>query len=184
MSSCGAILTFDAKTEAALRGLWQVIDDAGLPSKMLEMNYPPHMTLFVCEGIDLDGLRPHLPAFVAENPPLPVPFPGLGVFADLVPVVHLPVTRTPALQAFHQAFWDLCKPFIVGESPYYRPDIWFPHVTLDREIPLGMAGAIVDALLRVPRPAHGLLLNLVIVDFPPQEIGLVELYKVRLGSYL
>jgi hypothetical protein len=184
MSACGAIVTFDPKTEAAVRGLWQVIDDAGLPSVMLERDYPPHLTLLVCEGMDLEKLRERLPAFVADHPPLPVAFAGLGVFADLVPVAHLPVTKSPALMAFHSAFWELAAPFVQGESPYYRPDVWFPHLTLDREFPIERSGAILDALLRAPRPAHGLLLNLVIVDFSTPRTGLVELFKARLGVFL
>jgi len=184
MASCGAIITFDTATEAALRGLWQVIDDAGLPSNMLAKDYPPHLTILACEGMDMVGLRARLPQFLAANPPMPVPFPGLGVFADLIPVVHMPVTKTASLHALHSTFWEAAEPFIERPNPYYQPDVWFPHVTLNREIALEQAGAIIDALLRVSRPTHGLLLNLVIVDFPTQNTGMVEQFKARLGSYL
>ena len=184
MGACGAIVTFDAQTEDALRGLWQAISDAGLPSNMIGMEYPPHMTLLACENFDVEGLRPHLPQFLGEYPPMPVTFSGLGVFDALIPVVYLPVAMSGSLQDFHRAFWRLAEPFVEGANHYYRPDAWFPHVTLNREMPIEQAGAVVDALLRAERPAQGLLVNLVIAAFPDPKSGLVELFKASLGVRL
>ena len=53
--SCGAALYFDEQTDAAVRGLWQIIEDAGLPSNMLQLNYPPHMSILLCDETDVEG---------------------------------------------------------------------------------------------------------------------------------
>jgi 2'-5' RNA ligase len=178
---CGAVLTFDSETDAAVRGLWQVIEDAGLPSIMLKMNYPPHLTLAVCEDMDLEQIIERLPAFIAAFPPLSVDFPGLGAFSAIEPVVYMTVTRSPDLTALHASFWEVIKPVSTGLSPYYHPRAWVPHVTLNQGMPLSMVGSVVDALLLYPRPAAGLLLDIHIVDF---DNGLKKNYSARLGSIL
>src|SRR5512133_1844925 len=94
---CGAIIYFDAETDAAIRGQWQIIEDAGLPSILPGLNYPPHLTLVACDDMDMNGLRSRLPAFLAENPPMTVQFSGLGIFNTLEPVVYLAVAPSQAL---------------------------------------------------------------------------------------
>jgi hypothetical protein len=178
---CGAIITFDSQTDAAVRGMWQIIEDAGLPSLMLQRDYPPHLTLAVCEDMDLDRLAPGLPEFIAAFPPLHVDFPGFGVFSAIEPVIYLTVTRSPALTALHSAFWDLVGKYSESLSQYYHPRAWVPHITLDQGMPLSDAGAVIDALLLYPRPEAGLLLDLHIVDF---DNGLQKNYSARLGSIL
>ena len=191
---CGAILYFDGETDAAIRRLWQIIEDAGLPSSMPSLNYPPHLTLVACEDMDLDRLRAQLPAFVASHPPMLVQFSGLGIFNGRIPVIYLTVTVTQALLDLHARFETLAQVHLQGEGLYYRTGAWIPHVTLDQEFPLELTGAITNALLRHPLPKAGLLRELVLVDFAtgqpglmqprPNQPGLIELFKSRLGQYL
>ena len=47
----GAAFVFDTQTENAMRRLWQAIADAGLPSFMLTIDYPPHLTIFLAEEV-------------------------------------------------------------------------------------------------------------------------------------
>ncbi len=181
---CGAILYFDDQTDAAIRGLWQIIEDAGLPSTMPGLNYPPHLTLLACEDMDLTGLRARLPQFIAENPPMPVQFSGLGFFCKKKYVIHLAAAPSRALIDFHARFQEMASPFLKGQSPYYLPGSWVPHVTLDQDFPPEMTGALVQALLRRPLPETGLLKELLLVDFHPESMGLTEIFKARLGRYL
>jgi hypothetical protein len=178
---CGAIITFDPQTDAAVRGMWQIIEDSGLPSLMLQRNYPPHLTLAVCEDMDLDGLILRLPEFIAAFPPMHIDLPGLGLFSAVDPVIYLTVTRSPELSALHAVFWDLVGKYSGNLSQYYHPRTWVPHITLDQGMPLSAAGAVMDALLLYPRPEAGLLLELHIVDF---DAGLQKNYSARLGSIL
>lgn len=181
---CGAILSFDSETDAAIRRLWQMIEDAGLPSVMPGMNYPPHLTLAACEDMDLPHMRKELATFVANHPPMLVQFSGLGLFHGRIPVVYLAVTVSRALLEMHAAFESITQPYMHGPSEYYRSGAWVPHVTLNQEFPLDQTGPIINALLRHPLPKAGLLRELVLVDFAPGQAGLVELYKTRLGQYL
>jgi 2'-5' RNA ligase superfamily len=181
---CGAALFFDEKTDAAIRGLWQVIEDAGLPSNMLKLSYAPHLSVLVCDDTDIDALRKVLPVFIASHTPLPLSFHSLGVFGGKDGVVYLAPTVTQQLLDFHTELWNLIEPYTKNAQEYYRPDIWVPHVTLDLEVPLDQVGAVVETLLRVDFPKEGLIKELLIAGFPDDEPGLEELFKARLGSYL
>src|SRR5512142_2937045 len=174
---CGAIIYFDVETEAAIRGQWQIIEDAGLPSTLPALNYPPHLTLVACEDMDMDGLRARLPAFLAQNPPLPIQFSGLGVFNTIEPVVYLAVAPSRALLDFHASFLEMARPFLLGDSIYYQPGVWVPHITLAQGLPREAVGAVIDVLLRRPLPQRGLLKELVLADFIPQQPGIHETFK-------
>jgi hypothetical protein len=181
---CGAILYFDVETDAAIRGQWQIIEDAGLPSTLPGLDYPPHLTLVACEDMDMGRLRAQMPAFVAEHPPLPVQFSGLGIFNAVEPVVYLAVAPSQALLNFHASFLEMVRPYLLGDNTYYQPGTWVPHITLAQGVPREMTGAVVDALLRRPLPQRGLLKEVVLADFIPQRPGLNEIFKARLGRYL
>ncbi len=69
----GVALTFDPQTETAIRGLWQSIAAAGLPSFMSGVDYPPHMTLFMAEEVDLPAYQQQLSILAYLQPLVPIP---------------------------------------------------------------------------------------------------------------
>jgi 2'-5' RNA ligase len=164
--------------------LWQALEDAGLPSPMLELGFPPHLTLMVCQDLNLEGLRSRLPEFIASHPPLPVSFTGVGIFNGPYPVVYLSVTLNRALLDLHANFWKTISPYNHGESSYYRPGMWVPHVTLSQGQPVEKTAAAIETLMRSNVPLYGLLRDLVIADFTIARPGLTEQFKARLGRYL
>jgi 2'-5' RNA ligase len=164
--------------------LWQAVDDAGLPSNSLGLNYPPHLTLLVCSDLDMDQLRRFLPAYVAKHPPLLVNFAGLGVFGGPEPVVYLTLAWNQALLDLHAQFWSMAEPLSIDADNHYRPGVWVPHVTLNYALPQDKVGPVVDALMRAHLPQYGLLREVVLVDFQPHNARLEERFKSRLGQYL
>src|SRR5574338_1259790 len=118
--TCGAAHYFDKETDAAIRRLWQVIEDAGLPSKMLSLSYPPHMTILVCENSDLEGMREALGEFISHQPPIEVNFHSLGVFNTSDGVIYLSPVPDQHLIAFHTALWSIMEPYSDQINPLYR----------------------------------------------------------------
>lgn len=187
--TCGAALQFDAQTDAAIRSAWQAIAAAGLPSRMPELNYPPHLSLLLCEDLDLAAVRRALPAWIASQPPLRVDFPALGIFPGEEGVIYLAPTVSHALLDFHAGLWALLEPLTRNPSPLYRPGIWVPHVTLDLELTRAQTGAVVEALNSAGcLPRRGVLESLFVADFTTgvgpegSEGGAHALYTAHLGS--
>lgn len=164
--------------------MWQAIDDAGLPSTPLELNYPPHITLLACSDLDMDRLREVLPAFIASHPPLLVNFTGLGVFPGKDAVVYLSLAWSRPLLELHEHFWSVASPYAIEAGDHYNPGSWVPHVTLDYGLPFPQVGPVVNALMQVQLPPVGLLREIVLVDFRPPGSILEERFKSRLGQYL
>jgi 2'-5' RNA ligase len=151
---------------------------------LLELNYPPHVTLLACADLDMDNLRGVLPEFIASHPPLVVNFTGLGVFSGENAVVYLSLAWNRALLDLHEHFWLASEPYSVGTGDLYRPGNWVPHVTLDYGLPLQQVGPVVNALMQVQLPRYGLLRDVVLVDFQSGGSMLEERFKARLGQYL
>lgn len=179
---CGSALYFDDETDAAIRGLWQSIEEAGLHSGMYNLNFPPHLSLLVCEDTDMDGVRVSLPPFIALQPPIPIQFHSLGVFYGDSGVIYLaPIADRPLLE-LHAQLWDLIAPHTQNPSDLYRPGQWVPHVTLDLDVPPEQVGAIVDLLRKAPLPRRGLINAVFIAEFGDQSENFNELFQARLGS--
>lgn len=124
-------LVFDRDTEAAIRGIWDALATAGIPSQAPASR--PHVTLVVADRIaaDVDELlRPvsrQLPLGCAVG--APVLF-GRGnvVFARLV-------VPTGELLALHGEVHRLCAPHLSpGPMPNSLPGHWTAHVTLARRV--------------------------------------------------
>lgn len=181
--SCGAIFYFDDLTDAAIRGLWQVLDDADVPSEMLTLNYPPHLTLLVCEGFQrIEEYREVIKPFIQRHEPLLLSFHSLGIFATDEGVIYLAPLVNRQLLEFHAELWEITDPFTENENPRYRPEAWVPHITLGYSIPDERIGAAVEALRKVTLPRTGILQGLRIGEFIPGASGFKELFKARLGS--
>jgi 2'-5' RNA ligase len=150
----GAAFIFDSETEATVRGVWQSIADAGLPSFMLGLDYPPHMTIFAAEEVDPAGLRLALHDLAAHTHPLEVSFLSLAHFLDGGAVAYLSPVVNHALLDLHQAAWDAATPYTCDRPEYYAPGVWVPHVTVAFNTPPEQVGPVAAVLARA-RPLKG-----------------------------
>lgn len=141
-------LIFDRDTEAAIRGIWEALAAAGIPSQAPASR--PHVTLAVAEGIaaDVDALL----APLSNQLPLgcligaPVLFGrGSAVFARLV-------VPTAELLALHGQVHRLCAAHLApGPMPNSMPGQWTAHVTMARRV----GGPQLGRALRIAgRPAQ------------------------------
>ena len=93
----------------------------------------PHFSYHISPEYDLAALEEVLLETAVSTPPFTVKTTGIGIFPGEKPVVYLPVTRTPELQALHSALWPRLQSVAQGsalESAYYAAANWFPHITL------------------------------------------------------
>jgi 2'-5' RNA ligase len=121
-------LLFDAETTAAVRRLWRALAVAGISSDMLDLGYPPHMTLLVMDDEQLATLLTPALAKLSTLAPSSLRLGGVSTFAQ-TEVVYLGCDGDETqLRELHR----LAAVLLSEESvrPHYRPRSWTPHVTL------------------------------------------------------
>ncbi len=69
-----------------------------------------------------------------------------------------------------------------GANELYLPESWVPHVTIGYSLTKNQVGQVVELLLNMKLPTHGLITEMVLTDM--KDSGNVQLYASRLGAYL
>jgi 2'-5' RNA ligase len=141
-------LVFDRDTEAAIRGMWDALATAGIPSQAPASR--PHVTLVVADRIadDVDELlRP-----VSAQLPLGCSVGAPVLFGRANVVFARLVVPTSELLALHAEVHRVCLPHLKpGPMSNSLPDQWTAHVTLARRV----GGAQLGRALRVAgRPSQ------------------------------
>lgn len=125
-----AELYFDAPTEARIRGAWKAIDESGISDSMPKGGYRPHISLGVCDHLEIDPLAQELTTFAASVTPFRLSFPNIGIFSTSEGVVYLGATVTAQLLNVHTAFHEIFKKHAKEQREYYTVGQWVPHCTL------------------------------------------------------
>lgn len=161
-------LLLDEDAEAALRGSWDALDAAGLPSLATHTGETnrPHVTLAVAET-GPDGERPgFLPAIERVR----------AVFAgwDLAGAGVAATAGAPLLFGGHKHRWVLARQIVptwrlltmhaslhhalreaeAEESPQTVPDAWTPHVSLARRMPGDRLDEALQLVVAEPLPCR------------------------------
>jgi hypothetical protein len=160
-------LFFDPQTDSIIRGLWQNIADAGVRSVMIEARYSPHVSLAVCDDLDVDGLHDPLAAFARSLSPFDLVFPNIGMFIRPEGVLFLGVTVTEWLLALHQQFVHIIAPHTSTLRSYYCVDRWVPHCTLAFGLERGDLLDAARACFGVELPLYATVRGIGISDVSP-----------------
>jgi 2'-5' RNA ligase len=142
-------LTFDARSEATLRGLWRRLEAAGVPTLLTHTHgrHVPHLTLMSVREHDVAAVTEALEALpVAAAGPLHLD--ALGAFRRsrcwLAPAV------SQELAARQEAVADAVAATGAVLHRHYEPGLWLPHVTLAPRLHLHqlpvVAAAVFDVL--------------------------------------
>ena len=125
-----AELYFDPPTEARIRGVWKTLDDAGISDSMPKGGYRPHISLGICEHLELNAFAKELSTFAANLAPFRLSFPNIGIFSTSEGVVYWGATATKQLLNVHTAFHEIFKKYAKEQREYYTVGRWVPHCTL------------------------------------------------------
>lgn len=122
-------LLFEPETTRAVAGIWAALASEGVTRDMIELDYPPHVTLVV---VDDEALEPRLRSALA-----------LGLNRARMPMSLGPIRRFdntticwlaadgPGLLDLHAAVANTVPPTAIRE--HYRPGQWVPHMTLQTQ---------------------------------------------------
>ncbi len=163
-------LTFDPATEAIVRGVWQRIADAGLPSSLDAPGYRPHISLAVydIEQFDVDICQQRAQAFARGVSPFTIRLSHLGVFTSWEHVVFLGVAPSTTLLTCHQEVLDLCHILQPTLREYYAPGQWTPHVTLAFDLHEEQAQQVLATVREIELPISGMIQALHLVEVTPE----------------
>ena len=125
-----AELYFDSSTEERIRGAWQALDEAGISDSMPKGGYRPHISLGICNHLELDAFAQELTTFAASLAPFRLSFPNIGIFSTSEGVVYWGATATTQLLSLHTAFHEIFKKHAKEQREYYTIGQWVPHCTL------------------------------------------------------
>lgn len=105
-----------------------------------------HVTLVAHTEGRPGAVRSAVAELAVRTEPFTVHAHGFGFFAGDRPSslnLHVPVVRTPALSAFHQALCEALAGAGADVAAWCLPELWSPHVTIvDRELDTaGLAAA-------------------------------------------
>jgi 2'-5' RNA ligase len=141
-------LTFDARSEAALRGLWRRLEAAGVPTLLSHTHgrHVPHLTLASLREYHVAPVARALEALpvVAAGP---LYLDALGAFRRsrcwLAPAV------SPELVARQEAVVGALAATGAGLHRHYQPGRWLPHVTLAPRLHLHQLSVVAAAVFDV-----------------------------------
>ena len=138
-------LLLDEAMDAHVRGQWQALAAAGLPSQAQHTGHTnaPHITLAVREAVDAG--REALLREVATRLPVPVRLGGAAVFGRHRYVLARLVVPDAVLLDLHAAVWSALGGADDGD-PLTRPGSWTPHVTLGRGYSAAQVGQALETL--------------------------------------
>jgi 2'-5' RNA ligase len=123
---------FEQETQDKIEQIWKLLNQYfGIES--MYATPIPHYSYHVSSNYEKEKVKKVLEHAASSVAPFSVKTAGIGIFPGELPVLFMPVVRTPQLTKLHQLLWDglgcACD-MSVGSSPLYSPENWIPHVTL------------------------------------------------------
>jgi 2'-5' RNA ligase len=120
-------LLFDADIAAAIAARWDLLAAEGISRSMLDLGYPPHVTLAVYDELDVEAAVVSLDRAFGGVAQAPVSLTGFATFGAGSGVCYAALEASPELDALHATIMDaMGRPC----RPHYQRGHWTPHCTL------------------------------------------------------
>ncbi len=158
----------DAENEAKIRRIWKFLAEAGIKSAMLEAGYRPHVSLGVCEKLEVDGLAKELSSFAENISPFEMILSSIGLFHSSENVIFLGVTPTQKLLDINGAFHRFFGKYAKAQRAAYHVGSWVPHCTLAFGLPSDIVSQAIEICRREALPIRSRV----------EEIGIAEVSPI------
>jgi 2'-5' RNA ligase len=162
-------LSFDPRTEAAVRRVWDDLAREGVNDFMSGFGSHPHISLAVFDDLVVADADREIAEFARRLTPVPVVLSSIGVFAGNAGVVFFGAVVTDELLAAHQELHRRLHPVARGTWSIYERSEWVPHCTLTQDMPVDRIPRAVEIARRATLPLRGTLERVSLVKFRPVE---------------
>jgi 2'-5' RNA ligase len=161
---------FDPDADAAVRRLWQRLEQAGVPSlgTRTHRRHRPHVTFAMAGSIPSRAVR----ALQADLRLLSLPslwLYTLGTFPTTENVLWLGAVVDTEVLAVHHAVHDVLAGAVKQPSAYFLPGSWVPHCTLAQDLSAAQLAAGMTALHPVA-PVRARVVEVGITDVRTGEV--------------
>ena len=117
-------LLLDASTGALVSERWQQLADAGLSRSMLDLGYPPHVTLAVYDDLDVNTATTALDGTLTTAPRIDVKLSGITSFGAGSGVVYAALAPSSDLSVLHETVLGTIGGHIIRSASGRRTVRW------------------------------------------------------------
>ena len=157
-------LLFNSSLAEIVSERWMRLADADVSRSMLDVGYPPHVTLVVYDTLSADVAIAALDSIFENVDQMPVTLTSVTTFGDGSGVLYAALAPSPDLMRLQAkaavAIGEVCR-------PHYQAGSWTPHCTLATGVDdtnLDRAKTIIE---RDWRPLTGVFEAAALVEFLP-----------------
>src|SRR3954453_19525758 len=157
-------LLFNPEMTDAVSARWRRLADTGLSRSMLDLGYPPHVTLAAFDHLNLDVAAAALDGIFKDFARLNVTLSGITTFGAGSGVCYAALAPSPDLIRLHAGVLDA-----LGETcrPHYQAGRWTPHCTMAVDLSDAGMDRAKDLLELDWRPLTGTFEIADLVEFVP-----------------
>jgi hypothetical protein len=162
---------FDGEAETAVRGLWQRLEQAGVPSLAGRGHHRPHVT-FALGSVIPPAARRDLAIDLGRLAMPSLWLYTLGAFPTSENGLFIGAVTDAELLAVHVAVHDTLAGRVRDPWAYYLPGAWVPHCSLAQDITPGQLATGFAALHPI-EPIRATIVEVGIADTRTGEIQLL-----------
>ncbi len=122
-----AVLLFNSDLAEAMSRRWSRLADAGMSRSMLDLGYPPHVTLAVYDVLKVDVATATLDHVFDDVAPIAVTLTDIRTFGAGSGVLYAALGPSPDLMRLHAI---TAAAIDEVSRPHYQTGHWTPHCTL------------------------------------------------------
>ncbi len=166
-------LFFDDSSDELIRDLWRRIAEAGFTSFLPENRNIPHVTLTVCEELDLARARLMIAELASTMAPMDQAFVSIGIFPYQYQTVFLGLRSSEPLLDVQKYCYAMLRECACKTWRFYSPEQWVPHCSLGMELTRQEAIAIAEIAQDLTFPIEFTIKGIGIVEFRPERIHFI-----------
>jgi 2'-5' RNA ligase len=171
-------LYFDARSDRAIRRVWEGVASSGLPFPLRDSGNRPHVSLAIYGEIDVPVCTNRLNSFAKTLSPFVLSIASLGIFSAEKTVVFLAPIVLPSFLDLHRQVHQVLQDVAALPTAYYLPGHWTPHCTLATRVPPAFLSQVVWIGLGMSFPFSLSIEEIGIIEYPP----VTPLFSCRLAG--
>ena len=161
------LLYFDKQTEQSILNLRHALIEQGFPSTLDKAGDRPHISLAGFSNVDSDILISLVQEYANSIESFSIQLSSIGIFPTDENVLFLSPTPTLQLLTYHQEFHRRLVKSKLISSPYYVPENWTPHCSVEMNIPDEQFPKAIEFCRKAFKPVIGQFQEIGVIEFQP-----------------